>query len=593
MATSSSILISSGSSSIVFEGGEAAIVGKGVTGVVKRGRLQQGGHEEMAVKMAFVGDPSDPAWVKKEAGMKVEEDSMRQAAGRPPFIDLLASNTDSESPAIVTDTDGTTRPALCIASPLLSGDKWVELSEFFGWEEASPGSEGKTKHNLVEACDAFDKEGNTPRAREELWRETIIITRALLLVLEAHEAAYSLGMLHLDGFYNNIMLPRAALESPTPSASAASAAAAADDGDKQRAKAIDLVNVIVAKARSEHPTPPPEHSCPFAALVPTDPQQQRQQRQLPAGTTTFTPPEVQALLSGPPSVEGAVWLGEPSLAWSFCMLIYAAALGRPMGDVLLFLMDQRLWRTDEKLSIAAAREVAEEEMLSEWERFTQSGKLVNTSLPTFAPQIDGLHPNRYGYDTDERLFNLGEEQGVEWLAEWRKMLTAIAYMRREDEPGQTGEERGGLVADQSRRSTLKEIREPLEAVLAFLKSPEVLDAVQTGTPFELPEGEEGEEGVDERATMPQGPVEGAIEDASVVDTVVEKEEPPTPKSPTDTNVQMQHGAAPHPRQPAAVHHTQQPTPPYPRLPHQTGARLLGRVVVSEQERSRPGGERKE
>ncbi|CEM35594.1 unnamed protein product [Vitrella brassicaformis CCMP3155] len=507
-SSSSSIRFSSSSSRAVFEGGEAAIVGEGVTGVVRAARLQQGGREhEAAVKMAFVGDPADPAWAKKEREFEVEEERMRQAAGRYPFLHLLASDTDPQNPAIVTGADGSRREALCIASPLLSEDKWVELSVFFGWRPARPGSKGETKHNVVDACEAFAfaKEGNTPEARAELWRETIIITRALLLVLEAHEAAYSLGMLHLDGFCNNIMLPRAALESPTPSASAASAAVAADGGDEQRAKAIDLVNVIVAKARAEHSIPPPDHLGPFAVLVSTDFEERRKQKQLPTGTATFTPPEVQAVLSGPSSGEGDVWLGEPTLAWSFCMLIYAAARGRSLLDRLdnlkRFIMGERELRTGEKLRPRQAQEEAEATLLSNWEDFTREGALVITDpnhpmvgLPSFPPEGCGHH-------IDQGLWYLGNEQGVEWLTEWRRRLTAIAYTTLEDQPGQTREERGGLVADQSRRSTLKEIRDSLEAVLAFLQSPEVLDAVKNGTAFVAPRKQE----VQRVAATPQQP----------------------------------------------------------------------------------------
>ncbi|CEM29223.1 unnamed protein product [Vitrella brassicaformis CCMP3155] len=347
--------------STVWEDPKAATIGKGATGTVLRGFIEPApeGHgqgEEAAIKIVVLGsltDKEDREDTIKE--LQVEVDRLQRLGGAPPFLPLLAAHTNEDQPLTYTNTKGLPKEALCIATPLLHANEWVEMSRLFGWAQPH---EGDRIHNLYQAIVRLEDEGFTEEAKAAFTDTVEVITRALILACEAHIAAVGQGVLHLDGAMGNVMLRRSALRP--------GAALSVND-----VHFIDLANSLATNpprppsTPSNGPSPaPPTFLGDKAVLVPTERAERMARGQMPNGGRWNRAPELVAAL-GPPAgasaiqertatglgrtrrqlrAEGvlvgdgnceAVWMGPPAPVFAFGMTLHQVLRASPITGVVM------------------------------------------------------------------------------------------------------------------------------------------------------------------------------------------------------------------------------------------------------------------
>ncbi|CEM35599.1 unnamed protein product [Vitrella brassicaformis CCMP3155] len=376
-------------SAIVFQTGhraefeEGPTLGKGKGEAVVRAKLWRplpcgdGMPVEVALKRLTLLPNNPPTQQQGIAELQAEAKAMRRMGGWPPFIRLLVADTDPGKPAMYEKANGTKTAVLCIAMEVLEGDEFVEAAKQFGWAEVSD----LTPYNVGAAVDRFERsiDTSTLEERVELLRQDLlVITRALLLVVQAHGGAMDCGVLHPDGFYKNVMIPQTTLHGKRPLRPYP-----ADNGVRM----IDLGNIItLSGAHSSSSTgssrtgtstgsrastrQPPTFLGPAdrTALVPLDCARQLKELQIPCGTRSFQAPETiisfgragpwneaqkaempgvadarakarnqlraRGLLVGKGEQEG-VWVGEATAAYCCGLLIHSAATrGRPIDDSL-------------------------------------------------------------------------------------------------------------------------------------------------------------------------------------------------------------------------------------------------------------------
>ncbi|CEM12611.1 unnamed protein product [Vitrella brassicaformis CCMP3155] len=203
-------------------------------------------------------------------GLQIEESKMQHMDGQPPFLRVLAADTQPHSPASYQKTDGTKKELLCIAMPFLDPDNFVEVNKLFGWE-----GEANTKLFNVQGGRAIPQQRQLRGGGEVAPRGP-----------KGHHQGDSPGhagppgspvtrRIFLDGFYRNIMLPRHMFFGngplhPFP----------ADNGVHRPGQH--------AHGGPQDPQRPP----------PSGPDTQAAQRQRPGGTPWFLSPETVVLQSG-------------------------------------------------------------------------------------------------------------------------------------------------------------------------------------------------------------------------------------------------------------------------------------------------------
>ncbi|CEM37315.1 unnamed protein product [Vitrella brassicaformis CCMP3155] len=285
-------LLSSDGRVIEFEDEGAATLGVGATAFVLRGRVPRHGSsatDDAAVKIVLLEGLTEEEIQRAARDMRTEVRRMRRAAGTSPFLKLYAADADLERPAYYTSPDGSTKKSLFKAEPPLLGDVYVELNRLFGWMGCE-----QTRYGLGYVLTRF--EAGCMRDRNQAMRGLLadlkVVSKALIMTTQAHRGAVANhGIYCLDGFVNNIMLPRSVLHSP--------------DGTLQRhsndngALFIDYANSIAAPetpSPTAHP-PAPEFLGPRPARVPLDEDLQNQDAR-PVGTCWFRSPEQWAMLLG-------------------------------------------------------------------------------------------------------------------------------------------------------------------------------------------------------------------------------------------------------------------------------------------------------
>ncbi|CEL91959.1 unnamed protein product [Vitrella brassicaformis CCMP3155] len=264
---------------------KAARIGEGTRGKVLWGPLQppQHGHgSDAAIKMIRLD--RFPESHREGIARQIEEERLRLLGGEPPFLSLLAANTDPSQPATYTDNQGVQENVLCVAMTPL-GDEWVELKRIF---EGTP--EGERAHDVSAALARLEEGGFSDKAITAFVDDIGVITRALLLVCAVHIAALRQGILHYDGFWSNVMLRRSALLPSTPATSLS----------LNDVWLLDLADTLIIRPPtpspqtdiSPQPPAPPSFMGSQAVMLPSSIPRRWAEGKMPVSTRWITAPEL-------------------------------------------------------------------------------------------------------------------------------------------------------------------------------------------------------------------------------------------------------------------------------------------------------------
>ncbi|CEL92834.1 unnamed protein product [Vitrella brassicaformis CCMP3155] len=505
---------------IVFDR-EQAELGSGGTALVLKGVLPRedgSGGDEVAFKIARLQpdadddefgedsesddsseeDPEEDDRRKEESreedlsrrrpGMRQElkrQQHLRAFQGRevparvPPFVNLYAAEVDPQSPATYTNTRGDAIPALCIAMPVVSGGageehRFVELGDMSGWLNNTVMHSDKARR---------DKGSIDPQERKVL-RRVSMLTKALLCTAKTHKLAMRRALC-IDHFHNNVMLPKAALESPSSALQQSDTAAGT--------VLLDLANTLTPTPTPSLPSPPPAYLGPHVVVLPLDKAAQAAQGQYPEGCTPWhVSPELWVAMKGPPvddeadeeaagatgrinagfnrtrrqlRAEGllvgerkseALMLGEPTIV---------AGIAKAMSVVMRADLKVRTAIRDAK-ALGAAEEprAAEELLLADWDHYTAT-IITQDGRPLECRKNKPVRPVPY----EEVLTAC---PGLEWFSQWQQIVgRAVAK---------------GLRGRQSERGTIADLEEQLVRALQLLELEQVKQATEKGTSLQVP-----------------------------------------------------------------------------------------------------------
>ncbi|CEM12617.1 unnamed protein product [Vitrella brassicaformis CCMP3155] len=164
--------------------------GKGKGEAVLLGALRKANDAPVTAAVKRVSPEEDVTFDDYEVrGLQIEEGKMRQMDGQPPFLPVLTADAHPHSPASHHKSDGTKKKLLCIAMPFLDPDSFIEVNKLFGWD----GEADADSFNLLKAAERFRSSGSFEEGVERLRGDLRVITKALLLVTQAHQGALSRG----------------------------------------------------------------------------------------------------------------------------------------------------------------------------------------------------------------------------------------------------------------------------------------------------------------------------------------------------------------------------------------------------------------
>ncbi|CEM12428.1 unnamed protein product [Vitrella brassicaformis CCMP3155] len=265
------------------------------------------------------------------AELQAEAKALRRMEGWPPFIRLIAANTDPSRPATLEKPDATKSKVLCIAMEPLGSD-FVEGCKLFGLLGAN--SRPMNARAIWLRFQASIAAKSLDERAKELQQDLIVLTKALAMIVQAQRGAVSRGTLHPDAPAKNVMLPQSVLGGDRPLQPYP-----ADNGQRL----IDLASLVNLGTQDSGTTttssssrtndgPPPflGKRC-QTALVPLDPEKQRASLQIAGSTPFYRDPELillglehdqPELRTTPsrcwrpgPSIEGALGQGEDVDVW--------------------------------------------------------------------------------------------------------------------------------------------------------------------------------------------------------------------------------------------------------------------------------------
>ncbi|CEM19658.1 unnamed protein product [Vitrella brassicaformis CCMP3155] len=431
------------------------------------------------------------------AELQAEAKELRRMDGWPPFIRLIAANTDPSRPATLEMPNGTKSKVLCIAMEPLGND-FVEGCELFGLLGAN--SRPMNARAIWLRFQASIAAKSLDERAKELQQDLIVLTKALAMIVQAQRGA------------------------PYP----------ADNGQRL----IDLASLINLGPQDSGPTrssssrtkdgPPPflGKRC-RTALVSLDPEKQRASLQVPGSTPFYRAPELillgleheqpelrddsipmlaartkvreaardKGVLVGTGDREGA-WVGVPAAVHSVGMAISAAA--------------SRGW------SVEGALMQGEEDDV--WE----AGRWQTVEMLTISGQSDG---KLFMEDDGRPVFPDGKAQspldnvGLAFVDEWSAIICDVVAKATKLHEGD--------------RLTLKEVEDRLFEALRLLEAPDLQLTAPRGHAFRQ-----------QQTASPAPPPDDAHPYHSPEDDSREEQAPPQPQQPAQDVQADDHGETP-------------------------------------------------
>ncbi|CEL91655.1 unnamed protein product [Vitrella brassicaformis CCMP3155] len=481
-------VVPNGQRRVVFQ--DDACVGSGATATVMRAPLPPslrplGTHAsssssrissgDAAYKLVCEGEGSERQGIRRTE-VAAEKERMRMLGGRPPFLPLHVAGKG-------TFVRGTTRETRTCLFSRLCRLKWSSVSE----------REGSYHLSSITA-----RYRRTKDARQ-LLGDLTVVTKAVAQMATAHDYALEEGVVCVDAFANNVMLERSWL-CPDPSVPLPEAC--------QGVRMIDLANSVCTPPTdtASPPTPPPLIGR-RGARVPMTKDDLKRLRQIPTGTRWLCSPEHMLLNGGTkPSaatpdavsepikeaiedlscelqlagalVREGLWVGEPAVVWSLCMMIeLLLRAGRSMMEGVM-----EFFGIDDSTVPLQDQELL---MVMQWDKFWElvvddDGRPLVAGEPD-TPDGQPVCP----------LDGLGEGEGLPWVDDWVDIIAGIAAK--------------GLVTKQQQRGTVADIKGALSRDLDLLSEVQKAmdEELHAGAAAEGREAAEEERDEEDMASMPR------------------------------------------------------------------------------------------